>query len=196
VLLRVAVIVLHMCAFGQMAAAEESGPKQSVYLFGGAYTTGTIDQSLWPIRAERWEGTFILAAAYQRRFFDLGLGFRLDGEIGLGARFGDGLSGEVWGGPALSHSGLRLGPLNVAPGIVTGFSVISGPMGIERARSGKADGDSHLLFYLGPEIAFRHERLPNVEFVFRTHHRSGLYGTLGDMDEGHNANVFGVRVSF
>jgi hypothetical protein len=38
--------------------------------------------------------------------------------------------------------------------------------------------------------------MPNVEFVWRTHHRSGFANAVGKMREGSNANVIGVRIPF
>ena len=120
-------------------------------------------------------------------------GFDLGFEIGVAGRFGDGSSVEGWLGPSIRHRGITVGPLTVSPGSVVGLSAVSDSIGIEREREIRNDGDATLLLYFGPELMFKLEQLPNFEFVFRIHHRSGADGTLGNMGEGHNANIFGAR---
>lgn len=85
--------------------------------------------------------------------------------------------------------------------MVAGLSVVTNPIGIERVREIQNSGDATLLYYLGPEIRLTFDALPETEFVYRVHHRSGagevsFLPTLGDMVEGANANVFGIRLPF
>ncbi len=124
--------------------------------------------------------------------------FKIDGEVGLGARGGVApLSAELWAGLAFSHHGMDLGHVRLSPGIVIGLSAVTKAMGQEVIHENEEpDGDAHLLFYLGPEIALSTASHPNVELVFRIHHRSGLLGTLGNLRGGHNANTVGLRIGF
>ncbi len=50
--------------------------------------------------------------------------------------------------------------------------------------------------YFGPELAVSLVNRPDIEFVYRLHHRSGAEGTFGKLYEGYNANVFGIRYKF
>lgn len=86
--------------------------------------------------------------------------------------------------------------VRIAPGITVGLSVITKAVGIEAVRELEAPGNAKLLGYLGPELAFSFRALPSVEFVYRLQHRSGMFGTFGNLWEGANANVFGARVRF
>ena len=144
------------------------------------------------------EENYVIGAAINREFVDLGLGFHLGGEIGLAGRFGDSTSAELWGGPSIRHDGFSIGPVTFSYGLVMGLSAVTGPIGIERKVEVENDGDATLLWYLGPEASISFDALPNTEFIFRTHHRSGAAGlsylpTLGDMPDTSNSNIFGIR---
>jgi hypothetical protein len=167
----------------------------SIFLFGGKLTTGNMGQTaqFWNVR---YEENHIAGAAYARDLVPLVGGFVLAGEIGLADRFGDRHSLEGWLGPQLRHTGFAIGPILVRPSITAGLSVIQRPIGIEITRELEAHGDARTLFYLGPELALSMSQWPNVELVYRLHHRSGALGTLGGLEEGHNANVLGVRARF
>lgn len=169
---------------------------QSLMLFGGSYMTGPFPGLTLIPYADDPEGTYLLGAAYRKELYTFNYGFEMGFEVGAAARFGDGFSGEAFGGPYLRHEGLTLGPITISPGFVAGLSAVSSAMGIEKARERRYDGDATLLFYLGPELSFTYKAWPNLELVVRTHHRSGEKGTLGNFGEGHNANVFGIRYKF
>jgi hypothetical protein len=74
-----------------------------------------------------------------------------------------------------------------------GLSAVTNCVGIECQREMQHQGNAHLLFYFSPEVAFALPQFPNVDLVYQLHHRSGLFGTLGRMEEGTNANVLGIR---
>jgi hypothetical protein len=80
-------------------------------------------------------------------------------------------------------------------GLAAGFSGITNPTDLERQREYEHSGNSKLLFYFSPELAFAFRDLSNVEIVFRLHHRSGLYGTLGRMREGSNTHAVEVALA-
>ena len=143
------------------------------------------------------DSTYLVAGAYRREFIKLPWNVVLGGEIGLGLRFGTGSYGEIWAAPTARVVGIPLG--NVATmsiGLAAGFSGITNPTDLERQREYEHSGNSKLLFYFSPELAFAFRDLPNIEMVLRLHHRSGLYGTLGRMREGSNAQTVGVRWLF
>ena len=121
----------------------------------------------------------------------------IGGEVGVGLRFGSGSFGEVWAAPTIRVVGIPLGSFaSMSLGLSAGFSAITNPTNLERQREHEHSGDTTLLFYFSPEIAFAVAELPKMEFVLRLHHRSGLYGTLGRMREGSNAQTIGVRWLF
>lgn len=179
-----------------LSAFEHLPQRDSFFVFGGVMLEDPLTmRTLVPFAAEP-EDNYIVGAAYERHLYDLMAGFDLGFEIGVAGRFGDDASIEGWVGPSIRHRGLTIGSLTVSPGVVVGLSAVSDTIGVERVREAGNDGDATLLFYFGPELAFKLEQLPGFEFVFRTHHRSGADGILGDMGDGHNASVFGVRKRF
>jgi len=154
---------------------------------------------------------YIAGIALARDLYKIGLGFTLGGEIGGAMRFGpyalcchpvvksSGLasSPELWVGPRISHEGFVLfGKIRLAGAVTWGVSFAGNSIGHERVREIDSGGSARALFYLGPEIILSMTDFPNLEFVYREHHRSGANGTLGKLREGYNANVFGVRYKF
>ena len=171
-------------------------PKNSIDVFFGRYTTGSMGDSLNPFTAT-YEDNYLLAIACDRDFLNPGYRFRLGGEVGLASRFGTPWSAETWGGVVVRHRGITIRDwITIAPALTAGVSLISHPLGVEAKREQGHDGDATLLFYFGPEIAISLPRHPRWELVYRLHHRSGADGTLGNMKEGHNANTLGIRHRF
>lgn len=173
--------------------------RNAVWAFGGWYTTGHMIESVIPPLGGI-EGTVIFGGAYERRFHESTRGFILSGEVGLAARLGALSSVEGWAAVGLGHRGFRLGPAVVSSTFFVGLSAVTGPSAMEPLRieqySPGGVGDPTLLVYLGPEIAIRSDANPGLEFVYRLHHRSGAWNTLGNMKGGNNAQIFGVRRRF
>ena len=173
-----------------------TSPTQSVFVFGGQYTTAGLASSAIPFRAP-YENNTIAAIAYAVDIHRFGNGVMYGAEVGLGRRFGTVDSIEVWGGATF-----RLAPvvlfdsLQIGAGITVGVSAVSQPMGIEVTRETRRHGDARFLGYLGPELTLASPKNSNIELVYRLHHRSGANGTFGGMGEGANANVLGVRYRF
>jgi len=185
----------------------------SIFLFGGALSTDSLgDTFQFDLNRNgiRYDN-FIAGAAYAHDFTDLGYGFTLGGEIGIADRFGHYAlccdtvvksssllnSGELWAGPRFSYQGFVLfDAVRVAGAITTGFSFTTDSIGRERSRELAYDGSARMLIYFGPELSFSLVNHPEWELVYRVHHRSGADGTFGNLREGYNANVLGVRYKF
>lgn len=208
-LIRLSVVALAVNWIAVPAFAQSNlclncnGPADiDVLFFGGVMTDGDFPGwSMVPLAAPL-EEEYLIGAAINREFADLGKGFHLGGELGVAGRFGDSTSAEFWAGPSLRHDGFKVGPVQVSFGLVMGLSVVTAPTELEQSvEDSNPGGDATLLYYLGPEIAVTFDRYPNLEFVFRTHHRSGAKNlsylpTLGKMPDTSNANIFGVRTRF
>ncbi|MFZ1774101.1 MAG: hypothetical protein WAT78_09110 [Rhizobiaceae bacterium] len=176
--------------------AAELQNDRTLMLFGGAMVKGHMPGTALLPFASGLEGNYIAGAALQQNFRRFDNGLTIGGEIGLAARFGRESSGEAWAGVSLGHVGYKWGGLNIAPSLVIGLSAITKPIGMEVIRAAARGGNPHLLFYLGPELAFTHDSHPNISLVYRVHHRSGAWNTLGGMRDAHNANVIGLRIGF
>src|SRR5262249_39773672 len=125
-------------------------------------------------------------------------GFIIGTELGAGYRFGTRNSGELWAGINFRHSGLVFfNTVRLTPGITVGLSAVTDPIGIEATRASECcNRNARFLGYLGPELAMAFQNMPNLELVYRLHHRSGARGAFGNMVEGANAIVFGVRYRY
>jgi hypothetical protein len=170
-------------------------PIQSIFVFGGQFTKRSMGNTADMFNVE-YDDNYIVGLGYQRFPWTLRR-FYFGWEIGVAGRFGDLTSAELWGGAALRHRGITFfDRLTVTASFTAGFSAVTEAQGFEHHREISRDGDASFLFYLGPDIALSIPAFPNTEFFYRLHHRCGANGTLGDLSEGYNANVIGVRFKF
>jgi hypothetical protein len=189
-------------------------PPNSIFVFAGRMSTtdnwSTMIFNLnEPNRTVYWDN-WIVGGAYARELWRPGLGLVFGVEIGIADRFGNYKecctepiprgwvhSAELWAGFSIGHSGAVVAGLLIRPTLVVGLSAVTNSIGSEKSQAlEKGVNNAPLLFYLGPELAISLVSHPNWEFVYRLQHRSGLYGTIGVLGEGYNANVFGVRYRF
>ena len=106
-------------------------PPNSVFIFGGQFTTDNMVHSLNPFTADH-ERNYVVGGAYERDLKVGKRGFILGGEIGVADRFGMGESAELWGGLNLRHKGVVIFNLvRITPGI-TGGSVPSPNQSVPR----------------------------------------------------------------
>jgi hypothetical protein len=188
-------LVLFSC--DAASALDVTGGNRSIFLFGGVMRDGTFPGWTMIPFSGGVEHNYLVGAALDTDYVFDG-NFQFGTEIGSAGRFGNGQdsSVEVWGGPSVHYRYIAIGSVEMSLGFVAGLSAVSDTIGIKRQREIDNSGNAKLLFYLGPEVEFRIPQAPNVEFVVRTHHRSGAEGRLGHMREGANANLFGFRVGF
>lgn len=180
--------------------ASQPELNQSAFIFGGRTNSGNLGSTLlYGLGAPKpkFYDNYILGGAYQRDFFQLNSGILIGAEVGLADRFGhykvccdtivysDALahSAELWGGVSFRHQGIALfDTVRISPGVVFGLSAISSPIGQEGEHQIVHQGSARVLFYLGFDLAFALANFPNTELVFRIHHRSGAFGTLGGVE--------------
>lgn len=204
---------------GSWVYGDSAARHNSVFVFGGRMSTG--DWASTSIFNQNYSDTqrydnSIAGAAYDRDVYDWGGGWLLRGEVGFADRFGHykvccGTGGrdatqissselnsyEFWFGPQIRREGIALGDtVRMSVAVTGGFSYVTSSIGREQQREIDYDGQGHLLFYGAYEFGFSLTGHPNVELVYRLTHRSGLNGTLGNMREGYNANVLGLRYRF
>lgn len=179
-----------------VALAEETDIDQSVFAFGGGMVDEDMFDSANPFGSD-YEGNPIFGIGYQIFPYSIGdvkLGF----EAGLAGRFGKSEDAEIWGGVVGRYDAIEIAnTVRIIPSFTFGISHVTDThAGRERRQEAKRDGDAATLFYLGPELSFSTVARPELEVFWRLHHRSGAWGTLGDMHGGSNANVVGVRYNF
>ena len=173
---------------------------RDITFFGGVMTEGGFPGTALVPLAGDLEDIAFAGVAFNQTFFNLGAGFKLGGEIGLGGRFGNQVSADLWFGPSLRHHGFQIGSARLTLGATAGFSAVTSSSGIERVREIKDDGDAAFVYYLGPEVGLVFGGLPKYEFLFRVHHRSGganvFLPAIGNMGDASNAYLIGVRRRF
>jgi hypothetical protein len=204
-------------------SAEQTSPAShpnSIFVFAGRTSTTNFYNTLLFALNENGSGprydNYIVGAAYDRDLVDLGHGFYFGVEFGIADRYGNYKqccnpivlsssvvqSAELWAGPQIRYAGILLFDVVRIGGSVTfGLSAATASIGTEAQRELEAPGNARLLYYLGPELDFSTPRIPNIEFVLRLQHRSGGkqtpgLPTLGNMAEGYNSNVAGIRYQF
>lgn len=178
-------------------------------LFGVAdFTQGEYGfVPMTPIWDWEWGDSGFVGGAYSRRLLSFGHSnvgevISLEGEVGLGQRFGIQTETELWSAIYLRW---HLFPWNdyvkTSVGVSTGLSYTTGISDWEIDRSGNDEG-SRLLHYLSPEATFALPDNPNKELVLRLTHRSGgsnMFGSnsiFNNTDGGAQYFTIGLRSRF
>lgn len=169
-------------------------PQRSMLLFGGVLDNGSLDQTVK--FCAKTDSIYLVGISYDTQFIKIVKGLTLGGEVGIDERFGDGDSAEFWGGPSLRYNITICNIVTISLGFTGGLSAVTDAIGMERVRERYRPGDATLLFYFGPEVGFQFNSIPRVAFVLGIHHRSGAAGTLGNMGEGINGYICGIRYYF
>ena len=181
------------------AADFEPAPvlDQSFFGFGGGYIAGYFNDITRHPLDNDFYGDSILGLGYQKFFATNPDGFSAGAEVGIGARFGvSAPSAEVWAGGVVRYDGIKLfDMLRVTPAVTVGFSFVTGKLRTEADRERSSGDSASVLFYLGPELDFSLVDQPEWEVFTRIQHRSGLYGTIANID-GANALTVGLRHRF
>jgi hypothetical protein len=143
-----------------------------------------------------FEDTWIVSASASHLLWELDENTWLEGELGVGKRFGDSDAWEFFGLVFLRWDGL---PWNewvyTSIGVGIGPSYATEISETERRKSGNDQG-SRTLNMLVPEIAFALPDDEATQLVFRLHHRSGVFGLFNGVTGGSTFVTVGVRVRF
>ena len=175
--------------------ARRAGP--GVFRLRRQVHAGNPRRILDPFHAD-FDDLTAVGIGYQRFLTQLPFNLRFGYEVGVAGRFGDksrfvpGNTADFRAGAVLRYDGFSLlDAVHVAAAVTLGISA-----GYERQREFVKDGDASVLFYIGPEISLSPENHRKVELFGCVRHRSGGGGLLGDLNEGANAPVAGLRVFF
>jgi hypothetical protein len=168
-----------------------------------------------------WDN-YIGGADYERDLVGLARDLRLRAEVGIDDRFGhysvccltllptdphyrdttvrtNGLvhSVELQAGGKVRWDNFKLGGgIRLEVAATVGLSGVTRTLGRERGREIDRNGNAHVLGFASPEVGLSLDRVPNFELVFRVLHRSGAGGTFGNIREGYDADVLGLRYAF
>jgi hypothetical protein len=171
----------------------------AVAVYGGNYVNNSmqevlIDQPETPLTWD-YQDDHILAVAVSR---EAGRWRRLsfEPELGVGQRFGLQDETELWAALFFRYHGFPWDDeLLTTFAISTGMNWASGISEVERDRA-KDDTGAQWMHFFSPEITFALPSRPDIELLFRFHHRSGVFGLVNDAFGGSQYGTVGLRLRF
>jgi hypothetical protein len=174
----------------------------AVAIYGGFYVEDSMGELFFssPTIPSNWDLTSddrLVAMALSRRagwfWRDH---FSLEPEIGLGQRSGRQEATEVWAALFLRYHGFPWDRwLVTTVAASTGLNWASEVTDVEQERAHDGEG-SQVMHFLAPEITLALPSRPNLEFMIRFHHRSGVFGLVSDAWGGAQYATVGLRVRF
>jgi hypothetical protein len=203
-----AVVVLAAFALGKPASAWSPASlfapctgECGVAIYGGNYVEDGMGEVLVnnPQLPTSWRyaDDHIIATAVSREVGTILRRWHLEPEVGIAQRFGQQDASEVWGAMFFRYKGFPWDKFVVTTAAVSlGLNYASKVTDVEESQANEGQSGSRLMHFFAPEITFASPRHPNVELLFRFHHRSGLFGVVGDSFGGAQYGTVGVRVRF
>lgn len=172
----------------------------AVAVYGGHYVEDSMNDILLndPTFPTDWDftGDGIIAGAVSREWLSYGDHLVLEPELGIGKRFGEQDETEFWGALFFRYRGFPWDHwVTTSVAISTGMNYATGTSEQEIERNRNDEG-SHWLHFLSPEITFALPSRPDIELMFRLHHRSGIFGTINGARGGNQYGTVGLRVRF
>ncbi|GLQ52993.1 hypothetical protein GCM10010862_02510 [Devosia nitrariae] len=195
VLVLVGTLVIGISLSLAPAIAQEA-VDEAAFVFAGRFYSEHLEDQLNPLGpfGVDYEDNFLIGGGYQR--FYLGPDWlRFGWEAGATVGFGEDVRGEAWAGLVGRFDAISIGQVHISASLTAGMSAITNTIGIETERVAPG-ANPHLLFYVAPEIGLSLDSQPNLEAFMRVQHRSGGWGLIGSMGDGHNATSVGMRWRF
>lgn len=139
----------------------------------------------------------LIGVAFSRHAATLFGHFDIEPEIGLAQRMGRQDETEVWGAVYVRYRGFPWDHIVTTTAAVSfGLNYASDVSEVEDARAGEDTDGDRLLHYFSPEITFALPDRPDIELLFRFHHRSGVFGLVSDARGGAHYGTVGLRFRF
>lgn len=143
-----------------------------------------------------YDDDYFVGGAVSRPVLKIGDFAQVEPELGVGQRFGEQDEQEVWAAVYLRYTKFPWNDrLLTTVAINTGVNYATDISAKEIQRSGNLKGD-RLLHYLAPEVTFAHPDNPDLQLVFRLHHRSGGYGVISETKGGAQYGTVGIKIPF
>lgn len=169
-----------------------------VAIYGGRYVEDSLVDILFdPIPPTDWDyrDDRLIATTVSR---EVGQVWRLhlEPEVGIGQRYGEQDETEFWAALYVRYRGFPWdGFVTTSIALSTGLNWATGVSEVEQDRARDGEG-SRLMHYFAPEVTFALPSHPDVELLFRVHHRSGVFGLVSDAWGGAQYGTVGFRVRF
>lgn len=172
-----------------------------VVIYAGGYVEDSLgdDIILSPSLPTSWEYAAddrLIAGAVSREVAHFWRHWALEPEVGLARRFGRQSATEVWGALFFRYSRFPWDRYVVTTAALsTGLNWASEVTEVEASRAQDGEGD-RLMHFFSPEVTFAAPARPDLELVFRFHHRSGVFGLVSDAWGGAQYATVGLRIRF
>ncbi len=166
--------------------------------YAGKSATNSFTSLFYAPWNMKFEDTHLLAIAGSKKLGTIFWDIDVELELNIAKRFGNDDSWEFastvfvryddfpWNDVVYTTLGVGL----FGPSYATGIS------DTEKRKAGNGDKGSKLLNFFVPEITFSDPDIPELAFVFRIHHRSGVFGLYNGVSGGSNFVSFGTRYRF
>ena len=182
----------------------------AISLYGGKEVTSSMERTFFvklPATLPwdwNWRDTYLVAGAFSRRlvtFLDV---ISIEPEIGVGRRFGQMHTTELWGAFNLRWIWFPWNDyVRTSIGLADGLSFTSNIDPKEQQLTAPhihanrlAYPKSYWMNFFTPELTLALPEHPQHELLFRFHHRSGVYGEFGGTFSGAQFFSAGFRYRF
>lgn len=172
----------------------------AVAVYAGNYVQTSLGRALvtspeFPI-AWDYQNDHIVAIAASRTVSEWWSRVTVEPEVGIAQRYGDQDETEVWGAFFFRYHGFPWDKwLVTTAAISTGLNYATDISEKEQDRARDGQG-SKLMHFFAPEITFAAPSNPDVQLLFRFHHRSGVFGLVSDAFGGAQYGTVGLRLRF
>lgn len=173
----------------------------AVSIFGGNYVQNSLGQVLvtspeTPVTWNYHTADHLIGTSVSRVVAHFWTHWTLEPEAGIGQRFGSQSATELWGALFFRYHGFPWDKTVVTTiAFSTGLNWASHVTQQEDDRAHDGQG-TPWMHYFAPEVTFALPEHPNVELMFRMHHRSGVFGLVSDAWGGAQYATVGLRVRF
>ncbi len=180
-----------------LAAEPEAPPRRDngIAIMGGIFSPDVFSDIVLSPWDTRTESIYLLSGSYNRRLTTVLNHLDIEVEGGLGRRFGENNSAEAY-----AALGLRWRQFPWNDFLTTSFAVY--PIGpsyvaklapVEVSKDGRS---ANWLNYFSVELTFAAPSMPELEVLFRLHHRSGVFGLINGSTNGADFLSVGARYRF
>jgi hypothetical protein len=179
--------------------AEDAPPPprrdNGVSIFAGIYSSDVFTDIVATPWDTRTENIYLVTLSYNRRLTTIFRHLDIEVEGGVGRRFGDNDSVEAYAALALrwtefpwnNHVRTTFAVYPIGPSYVADLSPS------EVSKDGRS---ANWLNYFAIELTLAAPSLPQLEVLFRLHHRSGAFGLINGSTNGADFLSVGARYRF
>lgn len=190
-------VVLFLISFSTAAHGQSDHKKNSITAYYGVGTNANIEEI--PTFSFEKRDAYFAGLTFAGNFYETKkiFGLALEYELGIYDHFGD-FGNHQEGTISIVARFNDLLPKNFfikSFAIGEGLSLASQDPRFE-SHLHDSNRANDLLNYLSFELVFKLPQLQDTKFIYRLHHRSGVYGLFDGINGGSNYLSFGVRKKF